>query len=267
MATIIGSARSDERGRYSGGASGDQRQTASQDYKGEVSMQPFYAHPKGWVILRPKSSAIAMKIGANMITACNNRNIGYDQGNRLAIIRDGINSQKPTECDYSSLVRECIKEASGVDPGNFTTSNEATMLLATGLFTRIEYVHGTPLYVGDVLVTKTKGHTVIVTDGVIRINEETPKEPEYRLGDMYTLRTDLAVRSGAGSGYYQYKAKEFPAALAKKDDNNDGRLDKGCQVRCHAIEVLSNGNIWIRVLERDYWVLAYNKEKCKINIS
>ena len=37
--TIIGSARCDEYGRYSGGSAGDQKQTTKPDYKGEVSMQ------------------------------------------------------------------------------------------------------------------------------------------------------------------------------------------------------------------------------------
>ena len=163
---IIGSARSDERGKYSGGQTGDQKQTTTPDYRGEVSQQPFYIHKKGWIVLRPKSPTNALKIAANMITACSNRNIGYDQNNRLAIIKDGINSTKPTECDCSSLVRECIKEATGVDPGNFTTANEVNVLLATGLFNNMDYRGA--VFVGDVLVTKTKGHTVIVTNGVSR---------------------------------------------------------------------------------------------------
>ena len=45
MSIIIGSARVDEKGTYSGGASGDQKQTSStNDTKGEVSMKPFYVH-------------------------------------------------------------------------------------------------------------------------------------------------------------------------------------------------------------------------------
>ena len=36
----------------------------------------------------------------------------------------------------------------------------------TGLFDKFPYVNGMDLYDGDVLVTKTKGHTVAVTHGV-----------------------------------------------------------------------------------------------------
>ena len=39
MAIKIGSARSDERGKLSGGAAGDQKQTSNYDEKGEVSIQ------------------------------------------------------------------------------------------------------------------------------------------------------------------------------------------------------------------------------------
>lgn len=271
MATIIGSARSDERGRYSGGAVGDQRQGTSPDYKGEVSMQNFYVHSKGWVILRPVSAAIAMKIAANMITACNNKNLGYDQGGRLGVIQKGINTITPTECDCSSLVRACVKEATGKDPGNFTTASEASALMSTGLFTRLDYKTGTILYVGDVLVTKTQGHTVIVVEGLTRPVEKPtqrpPERPDYEEGKTYTLTKDLSVRSGSGSDYYTYSADELPQALAKKDDNHDGRLDKGSKVKCHLVRHLKNGNIWIRVLEHDYWILAYNKTKDSVNVA
>lgn len=169
MAVIIGSARIDERGKASGGAAGDQKQTGTDDYKGEVSLQPFYNHKKGWYVLRPKDPAIAEKIAELMILACNNKNIGYNQNQRLGIIKNGIMTDIPTECDCGTTVRECVKEASGVDPGNFTTANEVDVLKKTGLFDPPRaYVTGTTLYPGDVLVTKTKGHTAIVVSGAIR---------------------------------------------------------------------------------------------------
>lgn len=175
MTVIIGSARIDEHGKLSGGAAGDQKQLSStNDTVGEVSMQNFYIHSKGWYILRPKDPIIANTIAKNMKTACNNPNIGYDQGNRLGIITYGVNTKAKTECDCGTLVRECIKEASGKDPGNFTTANEASVLEASGLFeTKKAYTSGTKLYTGDVLVTKTKGHTVIVVSGNVRTTTST----------------------------------------------------------------------------------------------
>lgn len=160
----IGSARIDERGRLSGGVSGDQKQTKTPDMTGEVSQQAFYVHTKGWRVFAPKTEELGKKIAQNMIDACNNKNIGYDQGNRTAILKAGIHSATKTECDCSSLVRACIKEATGKDPGNFTTQTEAAVLRKTGLFDESEYKKGDILKLGSVLVTKTKGHTVIVTE-------------------------------------------------------------------------------------------------------
>ena len=161
----IGSARLDERGKISGGKAGDQKQSSVPDYIGEVSQQKFYIHKKGWYILRPKSPEIASRIANAMITACNNPHLGYNQNNRLGIIKYGTSSNVNTECDCSSLVRECVKEATGKDPGNFNTSNEVAALMKTGLFDLIEYRNTMPLCAGDILVTKTKGHTAIVTKG------------------------------------------------------------------------------------------------------
>lgn len=166
MSIIIGSARIDENGKLAGGKPGDQKQTVLDDKKGEVSMQNFYVHSKGWYVLRPKNSTHAEKIAICMKTACNNRHIGYDQSNRLGIIKYGTGTNTDTECDCSSLVRQCVKEATNVDPGNFTTGDEVAKLSATGLFEpAFSYTAKTKLITGDVLVTKTKGHTAIVVSG------------------------------------------------------------------------------------------------------
>lgn len=159
--TLIGSARQDENGHYIGGAAGDQ--TAK-----EVSTQEFYKHSKGWYVLRAKSAEIAAKLASAMQEACDNPNIGYDQGQRLDIITQirkyGSLSKiaAKTEADCSSLVRACCIEA-GFDPGNFTTGDEAAVLSRTGRFEpKAEVTSASQLRAGDVLVTKTKGHTAIV---------------------------------------------------------------------------------------------------------
>lgn len=166
MATVkIGSARIDENGNLSGGIAGDQKQKSTPDYSGEVSMQNFYVSSKGWNVIRPLNSDHAIAIAKAMENACNNKNIGYDQTNRLGITKHGTNSKVRTECDCSSLVRQCIIEGTGKDPGNFNTANELKTLMATKLFSQVVYKDGMALYTGDILVTKTKGHTVIVVSG------------------------------------------------------------------------------------------------------
>lgn len=167
MTIMIGSARIDEHGKATGGKAGDQKQTTTVDYKGEVSMQKFYDVGKwGWV-LRAKLVQDATSIAVAMYRACCNPNVGYNQNQRLQIITYGTNAQRPINCDCSSLVRQCVLEA-GIEVGNFTTYNEASTLAATGRFEKLEYKAGMKLYLGDILVTKKKGHTVVVVDGYSR---------------------------------------------------------------------------------------------------
>ena len=210
MSIIIGSARHDENGKYINGQAGDQTGQ-------EVSTQNFYMHSKGWNVLRPKSSIVANVIGSNMYKACGNPNIGYCQGHRSGIITSGIETTTPTECDCSSLVRQCVKEATGIDAGNVTTATEKEKLLATGLFEYVgQYANGMELYKGDILVTCTKGHTVIVVesdyqrDTLSSAPASTSKEP-YKVGTNYTLQVELNVRTGAGTNYRAKKHSELTA--------------------------------------------------------
>ena len=179
--TIIGSARIDERGKTSGGKAGDQKQTTTPDYKGEVSMQNFYVSSKGWYILRAKNPAVASSIALSMTIACNNPNIGYNQARWLDIIKAGTHATSPTSCDCSSLVRQCIREA-GVEVGNFTTANEANVLMATGQFEKLTYKKGIVLFLGDILVTCVKGHTCVVTSGATRSETVPIAKPTVKMG-------------------------------------------------------------------------------------
>lgn len=190
MTVIIGSARHDEHGAcYSGGKAGDQLQGGTNDRSGEVSQQTFYVHSKGWYVLRPKDATQATKLASAMVRACDNAHIGYDQSNRLGIIKHGTKTTVDTECDCSSLVRQCIIEACGKDVGNFTTSNEASTLESSGLFqSRISYTASTTLCTGDVLVTKSSGHTVIVTSGKERTNTNTNDDGGFDVADLDTIK-------------------------------------------------------------------------------
>lgn len=127
MALTIGHASIDEYGKIVGGSAGDQNGK-------EVCTRSYYMHSKGWYLLRPKSVTHANGIAEAMLRACQNNNIDYDQNNRLGVIKYGTRTAVKTECDCSSLVRQCVKEETGVDSGNFTTANEVSKLLATGLF-------------------------------------------------------------------------------------------------------------------------------------
>lgn len=166
MATYIGSARHDEHGScYHGGKAGDQLQSGDgTDYTGEVSQQKIYRHSSGWNVYRLKEKANRSLLAKKMRNACNNANIGYDQDDREGILKNGTSSTTKTECDCSSLVRQCIIEATGKDPGNFTTEDEGQKLVNSGLFELVGiYKNESSVVTGDVLVTRKKGHTAIVT--------------------------------------------------------------------------------------------------------
>lgn len=194
---IIGSARIDEKGRTSGGLDGDQKQTTKPDYKGEVSMQAFYIHKLGWIILRPVDNTAADGIAFSMQRACGNNKVGYNQSKRTMIIKDGTDSKKKTSCDCGTLVRRCIIEGAGVDAGNFTTATEVQALSKTGLFTIHEYKKGEPIYRGDVLVTKTKGHTAIVIESDYKRDSSSKK----RVDDI--AREVIKGRWGVGAARRQ----------------------------------------------------------------
>ena len=170
MKMIIGSARHDENGKYIGGKAGDQAQKRADDYKGECSLQEFYVHKYGWIVAIAKDPMIRLKLAERMRALCNNPKVGYDQGGRAGILKYGIDTKKATECDCGTAVRQCVKEAAGVDPGEFNTGNEKDALEATGLFYFEEY-NGQDLPTGAILISKKKSHTVIVVEGIMLASE------------------------------------------------------------------------------------------------
>lgn len=187
---IIGSARHDEFGKLAGKA-GDQLQTESgNDFKGEVSMQPYYKHKYDWYVLRFKDVANRHKMAERMVKACNNPNVGYSQPQRLGIVNDGIESKKPTNADCGTVVRECFKEATGKDPGNFTTENEVAVLTKTGLVELVE-AKEKDLMIGDILASKKKGHTAVVVLGKCPDEKKVTYYPKYE-GMSTSIVTALA---------------------------------------------------------------------------
>ena len=209
MAVIIGSARGDERGRLSGGQAGDQTGR-------EVSTQAWYKTSGGWRVLRAKDPDVAEAIAWDMQAACDNNAIGYDQSENQTLFYaarpydfDCSKVAVPCETDCSQLVRVCCWYA-GVEAPYFYTGNEATILLATGAFielTASDYQNKSDyLRRGDILVTKQKGHTVVVlTDG--------PKAYQWGFDMTYALQRKYGTPTdGEIWGQYLFNKKYVPAA-------------------------------------------------------
>lgn len=221
MSVRFGSARIDENGNISGGKAGDQTGR-------EVCQENGYIHNQGWVILRSKNAKHAAALANAMVTACNNDNIGYSQGDRYGVVKNGVKSSVKTSADCASLVRACIKAACGIDTGDFYTGTEKSVVLKTGLFDEVKFTTLSALYTGDILVTKTKGHTVIVTSGKSRAVE--PETPE--------TSPDAMVYAFNGTAAQQMQIR----------DNGDGTVSivnkptgKVLEVRHGQKETLKNG--------------------------
>lgn len=165
MSVLIGSARINEKGGINGGAAGDQT-------GGEVATQAWYLHGKGWVVIRAKDPNDREDIARNMQAICDNNNIGYCQDHRTALTNaakpygyDASKVKTKVEVDCSEAVRNCVLYA-GIMVGTFNTASEVSALRNTGKFdilTDDKHCKSSDyLLRGDILVTKTKGHTVVV---------------------------------------------------------------------------------------------------------
>lgn len=207
----IGNARIDENGRVSGGQAGDQTGL-------EVAIEPWYLHSKGWVIIRAKDSQIAEKIAADMEMACKNDLIGYDQSTSWDLydkVRqygwDCSRLKVAVETDCSSLVRTCVAYATGKNIPWFSTLNQVIVLSDTGYFDIITDAKYTcsPDYVrrGDILCTRTQGHTVVVLDNGTAGQTATASSSKGNTSLCGTgIGTAVAqqamhVRSGAGTNH------------------------------------------------------------------
>lgn len=173
----VGSARIDENGNISGGRAGDQT-------KREVATEPYYSHPKGWYMLRAKDTEVAKKIGQAMCESCSNDNIGYSQSDRYGVITNLkvygriAKIAVKTNADCSSLVRACCIQA-GINVGDFNTASEVAVLERTGAFNKaVAVIPSTKLQAGDILVTRSKGHTVIVTESDNKSEDKPKPKPQ-----------------------------------------------------------------------------------------
>lgn len=201
MSVILGSARIDENGHARGGRAGDQTGK-------EVSTQKYYVHTKGWRVFRARNPEQAELIAQDMQYACNNKCIGYDQSQRdtlynvskpLAFNCGNVTTKCETDC--SALVRVCCAYA-GINLPNFRTSNEASVLLKSGAFVELKGEKYTKsqkyLRRGDILVTRTQGHTVVVlSNGANAADNAAPIE----FNNILVTGKSVYVRTGAGVSF------------------------------------------------------------------
>lgn len=211
MSVQIGSARIDEHNRITGGRYGDQT-----GY--EVCTEDWYKHSQGWVVCRAKDPEQREWIATAMEQACENDLIGYDQNYRNTLFNAakevGFCPAKITracDTDCSALVRICCLYAE-INVPDFYTGNEVAVLEQTGKFDIIrdsEVCDSDRLLMrGDILVTRTQGHTAVVLSNGSGINQtETGTELEVaaevittRYDEFIDYLADRAIEGDFGNG-------------------------------------------------------------------
>ena len=162
----IGGASINEYGTGEGGKPGDQNGE-------ECYIQPWYLHRKGWTVIRAKSQQMREKIAQDMRYLCENDNIGYSYWEHCyslynEVKRFGFNCSKvttPCETNCAKAVWICALYA-GAHVGDFSTADEVQKFRETGEFEIITDPtvcnSSDKLLEGDILVTNSKGHTVVV---------------------------------------------------------------------------------------------------------
>jgi hypothetical protein len=211
---MIAHASIDERGKISGGKSGDQNGK-------EVCIRPYYQN-KWNVVVRLKMPSMRQKVADCMVKAANNPAIGYDQSNRNSLLNyakiynyDVSKITTPCETDCSALVTVAciaagIRENSLVVSGNCsTTSTLRKRLQATGaveVFTDREYTSTDKnLVVGDILIREGYHTAVVVQTDAKKSTKEIALEiidGKWGTGDERKKRL-----TNAGYNYAEVQAE------------------------------------------------------------
>lgn len=118
------------------------------------------------------------------------------------------------------------------------------------------YTRQADLCNGDILVTKTKGHTVIVVSGA---QERGVNLPKFTVGTTYkTLVNNLNVRTGAGTDNIAIPYKQL-TANAQKHANVKGQLKKVTSVTIKAEANIGDKEVWVRIPSG--WICAFKDGK------
>lgn len=228
MAVKIGSARNGETGNPTNNKAGDQTGK-------EVSAQNWYLHSKSWRVFRCKDPAKAEKMAKGMQAACDNKHVGYDQWNRhtlytaaKAVGFDISKVTKDVETDCSALIRVLLASVGIFVPEDFRTGNMPGYLLATGQFTELKDSKYTTksdyLRRGDILVTKTSGHTVMVLSDGPKAEKNVPAStaPATTAGTPVTLGSRVLKQGMAGSDVKEMQTELLAQAYSLPKYGADG---------------------------------------------
>lgn len=189
MAILCGWAAIDERGVASGGASGDQRQIAAPDYRGEARLGNWYRFGQT-EIFRWKDRNKAAKYAEAVRALCNNKNVGYDQGGRNSLFFmlkanawDYKKVTSPCETDCSALAGvaiNCVTKKQTF-PSYVWTGNFRQLADASGLFTRLtesKYLTSDAYLMAGDIINNPAAHVIVALEnGSKAITPTVKKKP------------------------------------------------------------------------------------------
>lgn len=187
MKILLAHAKSNEEGKTTGGKAGDQT-------KNEVCIQEYFAY--SWqYIYRAKDPKRAEYLAANAEIICANDNIGYDHNDRYSMYllakAAKYNFTKVTKpcCTDCSQMTATLINGSGVSISPYiATINMRDHMNQTGAFTEIPFTDKNQLKRGDILLTVTKGHVVIITQGASEDPTPGPSVVPKYVCEVYGLQ-------------------------------------------------------------------------------
>lgn len=198
MAVLIGNASKSENGTIRGKA-GDQTGK-------EVTTRKWYKHSKGWYALECLVPGMEEYIAEAMEKACANPDIGYNQYENNTLWEnvkpfgyDPSRTTKKVNTDCARLVRVCVQYACvkmGLDIiiPDFYTATMANVLVRTGLFRKLSDPKYTAqdLYLrrGWPMVTRTKGHAIVVLENGSKAGAPVIPGPVFELGNRMLRNGD-----------------------------------------------------------------------------
>lgn len=240
MSTLFSGASISETGGING-AKGDQTGK-------EVRTTNAYMHSLGWRVFRHPNSNIAYWIGENARVMAERDFFGYGQADRtsgyIACKNAGWepkNVNYNCNLDCSELVRTCIACAMEQDIVDFNTASEPSVLLSLG-FEEVKSWSLDSLCFGDIVCTKSKGHTEVVTSkNNSRAEATTPSQNNVAIDSAksksnnynrkFTTTANLNMRTGAGT------SKSIITTLPE-----------GTDVKCNGYFTTYNDKDWLVVV-------------------
>lgn len=242
----------DENGKTHGGKAGNQ--------KNELKVGAYYQFGQKYII-RSKDTKIAYKIAAAAYSIAINKCVGYDQYQRetLAVAIEKCNWDLAAldtlcECDCSELGVVAVDCAYKKKVLAFDTysGNIVDRAKKTGLFSIITINDKTIIKQGDIIVAP--GHHVIIAVGTLEVPAEQQMKTDpgaaWSAGKIYTCRSNMNVRTGAGTSYRIKKIKELTADGKKHATNKTATanavLKAGTRVTCKKV-ITKGKQVWLQI--------------------